>query len=48
MIISAIDRYGTAAVWRDMSKLSQCPRRCLEATGARPLQFADVPREKIG
>ncbi|MDR8415068.1 endonuclease VII domain-containing protein [Nonomuraea sp. 3-1Str] len=33
LIIVCIDRYGYAAVWRDMAKLSTCNRLCLEATG---------------
>ncbi|MEU6573565.1 hypothetical protein [Streptomyces sp. NPDC046805] len=33
LVTAAIDRYGYIVLWRDMSKLSQCTRACLEATG---------------
>lgn len=33
LVTAAVDRYGYIAVWRDMSKLSHCNKRCLEATG---------------
>lgn len=33
LVTAAIDRYGYVVVSRDMSKLSRCNRRCLEATG---------------
>lgn len=34
LVTAAVDRYGFIVLWRDMSKLSQCTRACLEATGA--------------
>lgn len=34
LIAAAVDRYGCAAVCRDISKLSRCTKSCLEATGA--------------
>lgn len=33
LVTAAIDRYGFIVLWRDMSRLSQCTRACLEATG---------------
>lgn len=34
LVTAAIDRYGFVVLWRDVSSLSRCDRRCLEATGA--------------
>ena len=34
LVTAAVDRYGFIVLWRDMSRLSQCTRACLEATGA--------------
>ena len=33
LVIAGIDRYGYVVVWRDMSRLSRCTRKCLEAEG---------------
>ncbi|MFS1303986.1 endonuclease domain-containing protein [Streptosporangium longisporum] len=33
LVTAAIDRYGYIVVWRDMSKLSRCSKKCLEAEG---------------
>jgi hypothetical protein len=33
LVIASVDRYGYVALWRDMSRLSRCTRRCLEAEG---------------
>jgi|SRR3569833_536614 len=33
LVTAGVDRFGHVVVWRDMSRLSQCNRACLEATG---------------
>ncbi|MGX8906330.1 endonuclease domain-containing protein [Streptomyces netropsis] len=34
LVTASVDRYGFIVLYRDMSKLSQCTRACLEAMGA--------------